>query len=327
MVFRNFIKALFLLLASFSLTAIELPSVSMSSEAMIYLEEAIGFMERNSVKRGQIDWNHFRRQVHERAKGAITPEQTYGAIQYGISLLGDRHSFFLSARQIASLFEGVDSSISAVRGDLIENQIGYVNLSRYISQSDEAKQAYANKVQDIIRGLDERGLHKWIVDLRSNSGGNMWPMIVGIGPLLGDGHAGAFTFENSFELKWYYEQGAARAGEQIGCRIDPYYQLKSSSPYVAILIGPSTASSGEAVAISFNGIERARTFGQPTMGLTTANHYFRLSDGAGLLIAASYFSDRMGQVYSEGLTPQTLALGSDDAAMKSAIEWLLTQQP
>jgi C-terminal processing protease CtpA/Prc len=323
MIFR--ILTPFLLLAQLSLTAIELPSVSMSSEAMVYLEEAIGFMEKNSVKRGQIDWNHFRRQVHERAKGAITPAQTYGAIQYGISLLGDRHSFFLSASQIASLFEGVDSSINGIRGELIGSQIGYVSLSRYISQSEEARRAYANKVQDIIRGLDEGGLQRWIVDLRSNSGGNMWPMIVGIGPLLGDGHAGAFTFEKSFELKWYYEKGAARAGEEIGCSIDPYYQLKDSSPYVAILIGPSTASSGEAVAISFSGMDRARTFGQPTMGLTTANHYFRLPDGAGLLIAASYFSDRLGQVYNEGVTPQTLAFGSDDIAMKSAIEWLLAQ--
>jgi hypothetical protein len=32
-----------------------------------------------------------------------------------------------------------------------------------------------------------------VVDLRSNSGGNMWPMIAGIGPVVGEGHLGAFS--------------------------------------------------------------------------------------------------------------------------------------
>ena len=49
---------------------------------------------------------------------------------------------------------------------------------------------YAKTLQDSIRARDRVGLIGWIVDLRGNSGGNMWPMLAGVGPVLGEGVAG-----------------------------------------------------------------------------------------------------------------------------------------
>jgi C-terminal processing protease CtpA/Prc len=35
--------------------------------------------------------------------------------------------------------------------------------------------------------MDQGNLAGWIVDLRNNGGGNMWPMLTGIGSILGEG--------------------------------------------------------------------------------------------------------------------------------------------
>jgi len=38
---------------------------------------------------------------------------------------------------------------------------------------------------------DRDDLIGWIVDLRGNGGGNMWPMLAGVGPVLGEGVVGS----------------------------------------------------------------------------------------------------------------------------------------
>ncbi|MGZ5191759.1 MAG: S41 family peptidase [Flavisolibacter sp.] len=46
---------------------------------------------------------------------------------------------------------------------------------------------FADSIQSLIQTFDRRGISKWIIDLRKNTGGNCWPMLTGVGPLLGNG--------------------------------------------------------------------------------------------------------------------------------------------
>lgn len=59
--------------------------------------------------------------------------------------------------------------------------------------------------------LDAPDLVGWIVDLRGNGGGNMWPMIAGVGPVLGEGTAGAFVDPDDNVTLWGYANGASIA--------------------------------------------------------------------------------------------------------------------
>src|SRR5438270_7244326 len=56
--------------------------------------------------------------------------------------------------------------------------------------------AFATRVQELIRAVDQPPACGWIVNLRQNGGGLMWPMLAGIGPLLGEGEAGATVSSN-----------------------------------------------------------------------------------------------------------------------------------
>jgi Peptidase family S41 len=78
-------------------------------------------------------------------------------------------------------------------GRQIARRIGALELPAIVGSTEQV-QGYAASAQHMIRELDELGIDGWIVDLRRNTGGNMWPMLAGAGPILGEGELGAFVF-------------------------------------------------------------------------------------------------------------------------------------
>ncbi len=62
-----------------------------------------------------------------------------------------------------------------------------VVVTKCFTENDRQFIAYATKLQGIIADLDKAHPAGWVVDLRGNVGGNMWPMLAGIGPVLGEG--------------------------------------------------------------------------------------------------------------------------------------------
>jgi len=97
-----------------------------------------------------------------------------------------------------------------------------------------------------------------------------------------------------------------------------------------VLTGPRTASSGEAVTISFIGRPRTRLFGLPTAGLSTANATLPLPSGAMLVLTTAVEADRTGKRYGEKITPDEVipaaASGAaDDPQMERAVAWLKSQ--
>jgi carboxyl-terminal processing protease len=70
--------------------------------------------------------------------------------------------------------------------------IGYLDLPTF-GYGPPQDQTYATDAQDAIRFLAPSASCGWIVDLRRDLGGDFYPMLAGVGPLLGDGQAGSFV--------------------------------------------------------------------------------------------------------------------------------------
>jgi carboxyl-terminal processing protease len=70
-----------------------------------------------------------------------------------------------------------------------------------------------------------------------------------------------------------------------------------------VLFDRGTASSGEAVAISFAGRTRERSFGEHTAGFSTSNGTHELPDGGVLYLCNAIEADRSGKIYPDGLNP------------------------
>lgn len=223
-------------------------------------------------------------------------------------------------------------------GGLLEEGIGYVEL--FVQGPPHQQQAYADQTQQAIREGAEQGANAWIVDLRCNRGGNMWPMIAGVGALIGEGTIGSFIHNSASQppVSWVYNNGAAcykkadmEQPEPITTASAPYPVLDYAIP-VAVLTSSITGSSGEMTLVAFRGRPNLRTFGEATEGLTTAVAMHNLEDGAILGIAESVPADRTGYIYDSKIQPdEPIAIdwrrcGSpDDPVMQAAVAWLREQ--
>lgn len=208
--------------------------------------------------------------------------------------------------------------------------VGYIELPGLTSP--EIFDTYTQTAQEFLRTMPDTtcGI---ILDLRRNTGGNMWPMIVGIGSLLGENESpGAFITRDGEQSNWFYADNTAGIGNEVVFELaSTDAPLLLANLPVAVLTGNYTVSSGEMTLIAFLGRENTRIFGQATRGATSSNQSLPLPDGAEIILATAMAADRNGMMYPEGIEPdetieiQWATFGtSDDPVIIRAKQWLET---
>ena len=218
-------------------------------------------MQANSINRARIDWTDFRTQVTRRAEGAQTIADAYPAISVALGLLDDHHSFYSGANG-----SGVGNPTAkrctapVVPSPAVPSDIGYVRIGSFSSTVAGADRAFADAVQQQIRTADAATVIGWVIDLRGNGGGNMWPMVAGVGPVLGEGVAGYFVPPTGAPVAWSYMAGGSFNEGVLVTRTSTSYDLIRRGPKVAVLTDNLIASSGEAVVVSFRGRPDTRSF-------------------------------------------------------------------
>lgn len=217
----------------------------------------------------------------------------------------------------------------APTGRRLEGDIGYLELPSVRSGPKAA--TYDDTVHELLDEIDDGTLLGWIVDLRRNTGGAVWPMLGGIGPLAGEGRLGAFA-SASGGADWSYDaaSGMATSASYELAKVAQPHPLCDELP-VAVLTGPLTAGAGEAIVVAFSGRAYARRFGDGTRGLPTSNTQIPLADGALLVLTVTVHADRTGTRYDDVIPPdETVAIDwtrfgqDDDPVLAAACRWLAT---
>jgi C-terminal processing protease CtpA/Prc len=279
-------------------------------------------MKNNSINKSTIDWVKLEKDVKSKALGFNSIAEIGIAIQYAISSLKDGHTTYTASNgKVFSGFVGQCTPLQIGLVDVPPDKIGYIRIQTF-SGNLEVSKGHAQNIQAQIKILDKPTLKGWIVDLRGNLGGNMWPMLVGVGPILGNGVCGAFiTSENSVS-KWSYANGIAQIDSNKILEIANPYKLINSSIKVAVLTDNATASSGEAIAIAFRNASNTKSFGLRTCGVSTANAAYPLSDGAILNLTVSVMADRTLKKYGSNVLPD-VEEPSTTEQIKKAVDWIL----
>ena len=199
-----------------------------SPEAEAYLKEILQIMQNKSINKKTLNWASISTQVLDNAKGAQSIQETYQTIKLALTFLQDRHSGYYTS--YGAYFQGYTPITCFDRfatKPVLPSEIGYVKVSAFLGTNDEAL-TYAQNLQNTIRFADNDSIKSWIVDLRGNTGGNMWPMLAGIGPILGEGIVGYFIDPDDNATAWSYKDGSAAVeGNNIVTVKNPYKLLKS----------------------------------------------------------------------------------------------------
>jgi carboxyl-terminal processing protease len=307
------------------------PTPILSSQAKVYLTAALDIMQQHSVNRKKINWTTLRQQAFALAAGSKTPADTHPAIRKALAELGDQHSSFFEPQDVKQREAAALTPDEAPHGRRLTYGIGYLELPHF-QGSEQAAQHYVMLAQDAIRTADQVGTCGWIVDLRKNDGGNVWPMLAGIGPILGEGVAWWSVDPDGVKQARGYVNGQAQDAGSTVIASDSPYHLKHPLPSVAVLTDPITASSGEAIVVAFRGRPQTRSFGEPTYGVPTRNDDYTLSDGARLVLTVALDADRTGQTYSSAIAPDQSVpfdlsqIGTPaDRVVQAATSWLHDQ--
>jgi carboxyl-terminal processing protease len=302
-------------------------TTSSQSSSQSYVNSVIDIMQANSYHRKTLVWSDIR--AASLAKLGTTPSASSidSALKTAIIMLGDHHSFISKANGNLIFSDGFSHSCAetGVAKPLLPENIGYIkvrgNFSENGASSADALATQANELQSAIKNQDKPSLIGWVVDIRGNSGGNMWPMIAGIGPLLGEGTLGYFTDATNEKKRWNYTNGQAKLDNSALHTVSNPYPALSPSPKIAVLTDCNAGSSGEAVIVAFRGRPNTRSFGTPSFGVSTGNQSYALSDGATLYLTTAIFTDRNGVNYGGRIAPDEII---DDAikVQDRAVAWL-----
>ena len=114
-----------------------------------------------------------------------------------------------------------------------------------------------------------------------------------------DESASVVATQRTWPHLWRLAGGAVLADRQPMARAAP----GSLPGPVSVLVDGGTASAGEAVAVAFRGVPDVRSYGSPTLGMSSSNETVPLPDGAVLNVTTSRFADRNGQVYGSRISP------------------------
>lgn len=299
----------------------------MAKEAAAYVDTVLALMAEHMYASPVQDWAAVRRQVLRVAGGARSPVDTYGALQHALQRV-DAHSFLLARDEFERTARIATNPERQPRGELIAGRFGYLVVPGITSTDNSIERAYARKGQELIRSLDPQACG-WIVDLRSNTGGSLFPMLLAIGPLIGDGIAALFVDNRGRRTPWGYSAGGAWAGDSILIQLpEGGFSPRITQRPVAVLIGPGTVSAGEQIAIALWG-HGNKTFGSVTAGRSSGNRVYQLPDSALLVLTEVVLANRYGQVMQQIQPDSTVGRSQDnrrvsatDRTAQAALRWL-----
>jgi len=327
-----------------------------SPAAKNYLQAALDLMKANAARKKAVDWNLVTQKALKAAAAAEVPADTYDAIRLALRDLKDTRAALELSKELRDLeatrkpnkadpnrfsFGRPSASVDVQHGpEGYVHKVGGRTVARvvvpaYDAESTEQSVAElrSTQLQRVIAELDASSPCGWIIDLRANTSNDLWPMLVGIGPILGDGVVGGFRDSDGNLLKWFYRDGKSGIRDLFGveheqAKVSGQPYRSKTSALIAVLIDRKTTNSAEGIAVALRGRPMTRFFGEP-ISITSAVQRFPLSDGAVLVLTVGVYIDRVGGEYPEGLSPdETIPISgrnpraAEDAVIHAALGWI-----
>jgi carboxyl-terminal processing protease len=294
-----------------------------------YITAACDSIKLHSLVRDSLNSDSLKKIAISIAGPAKTPEECHVAVEYLLTTLrmyGDHHSFLMKPNEVTN-GESDSTETAGIQFCVarVIDSCGYIMVPAFNGGNQKLMTAFCDSIQEAFRKLDTVNIKGWIIDLRLNTGGNMEPMLAGLGPIFDAEKLGSVIDIYGKAESWYYRDGVYYWEKEALTRATNPVVLKKRRP-VAVLLSRQTGSSGEAVAISFIGNGKTRLFGEHTWGLTTGNGSFDLPDGARMKLASTIMADRSGRRYENGIDPSVKidpkSKPGGDAVLWGAEEWI-----
>lgn len=275
-------------------------AVSCGDSNRQYVRKAVRIMDRQGLFAEGPEWKAARAEALSAEPESL--EQAQEIVRKAASVAGGKHS---GLKLSGVVKEDAASEWPAPSVTMAESGIPVIKMPPFSGNHDEGVK-YANTVltavPDAIPGV--------VIDLRGNTGGNMYPMIAAVHRFLPDDDQ-ALRFRTRKSTQWI---PLSYAVQVAGVEQQPRIECP-----VAILTDEWTASSGEATLICFRGLDYVRVFGGPTAGYASANQPFPLPGGDQLILTTGCDVARTGEVFCDDpIAPDIVT----ETPLEDALGWI-----
>ena len=237
-----------------------------------------------------------------RAAKPETMDEAQALVRSAVKVAGGKHSFLYYADDVKS-DRAAEWEMPAV--SITDDGIAQIKLPAFSGDKESAEE-YARTVLQAVPD-DITGA---IIDLRGNTGGNMYPMIASVHRFISSGDD-MLRFRSRKRTNYIVLSFVVRS---VGVE-----QMAHIDCPVALLTDGDTASSGEATLICFRGQENARSFGSPTAGYASANSSFPMPDGSMLVLTTGCDVARTGEVFCDDpIEPDAIT----ESPIEEALAWI-----
>jgi C-terminal processing protease CtpA/Prc len=302
----------------------------MVPEREAIITDSIALMRTNSIVGKQIDWQTLKAEALAIASRTGNEADLDGAFEHIAARLEDGHSFYMSRADSEKIetATSLSSSTSIANEVSVADGVPRIQVNSFVSVDPQMTTFASRQLREQVNKAVAESKCGVIVDLSKNSGGNMYPMLQGLLPLLPARDLLQFESANGTRTAVTANAGAIGFGNQevLPALESRYMPLPRIVP-TAVILASTTGSAGEMVAIAFKGRSDVRFFGQRTFGAVTGNTPFKLKHGGVFALATSWTLDGHGKRYVEALTPdETLSgVNAHSKALKSAEVWVRQQ--
>jgi carboxyl-terminal processing protease len=317
----------------------------MPDSVKTYIDSALYIMESKSLFAKKVNWDKIRDSTYQLAKHAINIEESFIAIKYAFEQLNDSHGMLASQNAFHRipppinfsevLSPGIKSEF--LKGNRFVHQflpdnIAYLRVPTMPVTEQTDIDELGNRLRDLLCELLAENPSGLILDLRMNSGGNSAPMLSGLGPIFHKEVIGYGVDKDGILLHEIKLTDGVVIGENGEKMVNIQNSCMASQEIpIAVLIGPSTASSGEILAYLLQTQSNVMTFGEPSPGFCNATQGFIFMEQKGyLLLTVQRIADANQSINVDMKVIPDVFIKSDDnyenlledVTINPAIDWI-----
>jgi hypothetical protein len=301
------------------------------SKNEILLDSIIQIAKRESLYTKNVQWDLLEQELHQ----ALKPTDSLSALKLPIHkllrALNDHHGFAtINNEQVGAniqkkrnvpyeyntqAYYSVTSTIfqyfmkhpDAIKSKMLDGNIAYIQIPPISNNNGDEKinLKFTVDIREKLCTLAQHNPKGYIIDLRANLGGNMYPMFNGLGLLFPNALVGGDSKDGkTFHAQWQFKEGVFHYGDyyqeyipELNCK-----HIKHDLP-IAVLIGRYTTSSGEALASSLKGLPNVKLFGETTSGYSTSNSWMLISENLAFNPAVAVYMSQDKTAHYDGIHP------------------------
>ncbi len=312
-------------------------------------DTVFSLIRQQSMYRDKVGWDTLTAQFYLRMDTATSAENQFKQFRWLFRQLNDFHSqVFFNNRsyayykpmpdgreeELTATYQLLQPRMGMMEAKIIAEQYGYICIPGFGNSDPAVVNATIKQWRDTICKNISVPVKGWIIDLRANMGGTMYPMMGALSFLIGETRFGGLTNTNKqVEHWWSTRNGDIYFDEMVQTAAGPHCKGNQATAPVVLLTSFYTLSSGEVVVTAIK--ERPRTFhiGDTTGGLVTGNQWIPVGSDAVLNLSKGYYTDRTGREYQEGIAPDIVIKAKEnfqdllkDEKIQAAIKWLEQQR-